>query len=40
MRRVADVISTEARAKYHDALTRPAPTGPETLTTFPAAPPG
>ena len=24
MRRVADIISTEARAKYHDALTRPA----------------
>jgi beta-glucosidase len=33
--RVADVISTEARAKYNDALTRPAPTGPETLMTLP-----
>jgi beta-glucosidase len=35
MRRVADAISTEARAKYHDAQTRPAPTGPETLMTLP-----
>ena len=35
MRRVADIISTEARAKYNDALTRPAPTGPETLMTLP-----
>jgi beta-glucosidase len=35
MYRVADIISTEARAKYHDALTRPAPTGPETLMTLP-----
>jgi beta-glucosidase len=35
MYRVADVISTEARAKYNDALTRPAPTGPETLMTLP-----
>ena len=35
MCRVADVISTEARAKYNDAQTRPAPTGPETLTTLP-----
>jgi beta-glucosidase len=35
MRRVADVISTEARAKYNDALTRPAPSGPETLMTLP-----
>jgi beta-glucosidase len=35
MARVADAISTEARAKYHDALTRPAPTGPETLMTLP-----
>ncbi len=35
MRRVAEAISTEARAKYHDAQTRPAPTGPETLMTLP-----
>ena len=35
MRRVADVISTEARAKYHDALTRPAPSGPDALATIP-----
>jgi beta-glucosidase len=35
MQRVADAISTEARAKYHDAQTRPAPTGPETLMTLP-----
>jgi beta-glucosidase len=35
MHRVADVISTEARAKYNDALTRPAPTGPEMLMTLP-----
>ena len=35
MHRVADVISTEARAKYNDALTRPAPSGPETLMTLP-----
>jgi beta-glucosidase len=35
MYRVADVISTEARAKYNHALTRPAPTGPETLMTLP-----
>jgi beta-glucosidase len=35
MRRVADAISTEARAKYHDALTRPAPSGPEALATLP-----
>ena len=35
MYRVADIISTEARAKYNDALTRPAPTGPETLMTLP-----
>lgn len=33
--RVADIISTEARAKYHDALRRPAPSGPETLMTLP-----
>ena len=32
MRRVADTISTEARAKYNDALTRPAASGPEVLT--------
>jgi beta-glucosidase len=35
MHRVADIISTEARAKYNDALTRPAPSGPETLMTLP-----
>jgi len=35
MHRVADVISTEARAKYNDALTRPAPSGPEALMTLP-----
>jgi beta-glucosidase len=35
MYRVADVISTEARAKYNDALTRPAPSGPEALMTLP-----
>jgi beta-glucosidase len=35
MYRVADVISTEARAKYNDALTRPAPSGPETRMTLP-----
>jgi len=28
MYRVADIISTEARAKYHDGLTRPAPPEP------------
>jgi len=33
--RVADVISTEARAKYNDALTRPAPSGPEALAVLP-----
>ena len=35
MQRVADVISTEARAKYHDAQTRPPPTGPEAEATLP-----
>jgi beta-glucosidase len=35
MKQVADAISTEARAKYHDAQTRPAPTGPDTLATLP-----
>jgi beta-glucosidase len=35
MRRVADTISTEARAKYNDALTRPAPSGPDALATLP-----
>jgi beta-glucosidase len=35
MYRVADVISTEARAKYNDAQTRPAPSGPEALMTLP-----
>jgi len=35
MHRVADAISTEARAKYNDALTRPPPTGPEATATLP-----
>jgi beta-glucosidase len=35
MYRVADIISTEARAKYNDARTRPAPTGPEAMMTLP-----
>jgi beta-glucosidase len=35
MYRVAEIISTEARAKYNDALTRPAPSGPEALMTLP-----
>ncbi|MFZ0429182.1 MAG: glycoside hydrolase family 3 C-terminal domain-containing protein [Acidobacteriota bacterium] len=35
MHQVADVISTEARAKYNDALTRPAPSGPEATMTLP-----
>ena len=35
MQQVADIISTEARAKYNDAQTRPAPTGPEMLMTLP-----
>jgi beta-glucosidase len=35
MYRVADIISTEARAKYHDALTRPAPSGPDALAVLP-----
>src|SRR6187399_1971896 len=35
MHRVADIISTEARAKYNDAQTRPPPTGPEALATLP-----
>jgi beta-glucosidase len=35
MHRVADIISTEARAKYNDALTRPAPSGPEARATLP-----
>jgi len=35
MHRVADAISTEARAKYNDALTRPPPSGPEALATLP-----
>jgi beta-glucosidase len=35
MHRVADIISTEARAKYNDAQTRPAPSGPEVLMTLP-----
>jgi beta-glucosidase len=35
MYRVADIISTEARAKYNDALTRPAPSGPDSLLVLP-----
>jgi beta-glucosidase len=35
MRRVADAISTEARAKYNDAQTRPAPSGPDALAILP-----
>jgi beta-glucosidase len=35
MYRVADIISTEARAKYHDALTRPAPSVPNPTATLP-----
>ncbi len=35
MKRVADAISTEARAKYHDAQTRPAPSGPDAVATLP-----
>jgi beta-glucosidase len=33
--RVADIISTEARAKYHDALRHPAPSGPDALAILP-----
>jgi beta-glucosidase len=35
MHRVADVISTEARAKYNDALTRPAPSAPRAPAVLP-----
>jgi beta-glucosidase len=35
LHRVADAISTEARAKYNDALTRPPPSGPDALATLP-----
>jgi beta-glucosidase len=35
MYRVADIISTEARAKYHDALTRPPPSVPDPTATLP-----
>ncbi|HWO14288.1 MAG TPA: glycoside hydrolase family 3 N-terminal domain-containing protein, partial [Polyangiaceae bacterium] len=35
MYRVADIISTEARAKYNDALTRPPPSIPGVRATFP-----
>ncbi len=35
MYRVADIISTEARAKYNDALKHPAPSGAEALMTLP-----
>jgi beta-glucosidase len=36
MYRVADIISTEARAKYHDALKRPAPPLPNPTATRPS----
>jgi beta-glucosidase len=36
MYRVADIISTEARAKYNDALTRPAPALPNPSATRPS----
>jgi beta-glucosidase len=35
MHRVADIISTEARAKYNDALTRSAPSGPDAVAILP-----
>jgi beta-glucosidase len=35
MYRVADIISTEARAKYHDALTRPPPSSTNPSATLP-----
>jgi beta-glucosidase len=35
MHRVADIISTEARAKYNDAQSRPAPSAPNALATLP-----
>jgi beta-glucosidase len=35
MLRVADIISTEARAKYHDALNRPRPASPNPSATLP-----
>ena len=35
MYRVADIISTEARAKYNDALIHPAPSGPDALAILP-----
>jgi beta-glucosidase len=35
MQRVADIISTEARAKYHDALTRPPAHSPNPSATLP-----
>jgi beta-glucosidase len=35
MYRVADIISTEARAKYHDALSRPPPASPDPAATLP-----
>jgi beta-glucosidase len=35
MHRVADIISTEARAKYHDALTRPPASRPASSATLP-----
>src|SRR5688572_15493392 len=36
MYRVASIISTEARAKYHDALRRPAPVLPNPTATRPS----
>ena len=39
MKQVADAISTEARAKYHDAQRRPAPSGPDASRPCPVAPP-
>jgi beta-glucosidase len=35
MYQVADIISTEARAKYNDALTHPAPSAPDALMILP-----
>ena len=35
MYRVADIISTEARAKYHDALKKPAPPVPTWQGAYP-----
>ena len=40
MKRVADAISTEARAKYHDAQTRPPRRARMRWRRCPVAPPG